>query len=78
MYATSITVAWNIAPSVALGILENIIADLGKGNELPIEDAGEGLLIKVIPKLEELAKVDAKIAKPEEFKREVEKLRKER
>ncbi|MGQ9597632.1 MAG: AbrB/MazE/SpoVT family DNA-binding domain-containing protein [Thermoproteota archaeon] len=48
-----------------------------EGDELLIEDTSEGLLIKVIPKLEELAGIDAKIAKPEDVKKELEKLREE-
>lgn len=48
-----------------------------EGDRLLIEDAGEGLMIKVIPRLEELAGVDAEVARPEEVKKEVEKLREE-
>ena len=48
-----------------------------EGDRLLIEDTGEGLMIKVIPRLEELAGVDAEVARPEEVKKEVEKLREE-
>jgi len=48
-----------------------------EGDELLVEDAGEGLLFKKIPKLEELAGVDAKFGKVEEIKQELEKLREE-
>ncbi|MBO3808327.1 MAG: AbrB/MazE/SpoVT family DNA-binding domain-containing protein [Candidatus Brockarchaeota archaeon] len=48
-----------------------------EGDKLLIEDAKEGLIIKIIPRLEELAGVDAEIAKPEEVKKEIEKLREE-
>jgi len=48
-----------------------------EGDELVVEDTGEGLLFKVLPKLEELAGVDAKFGKVEEIKQEIEKLREE-
>jgi len=48
-----------------------------EGDELMVEATEEGLLIKVIPKLEELAGIDAKFGKPEEIKKEIEKLREE-
>jgi len=48
-----------------------------EGDELVVEDTGEGLLFKVIPKLEELAGIDAKFGKVEEIKQEIEKLREE-
>ncbi len=48
-----------------------------EGDELLIEDTGKGLMIKVIPRLEELAGIDAKFAKAEEIKKEIEKLREE-
>jgi AbrB family looped-hinge helix DNA binding protein len=48
-----------------------------EGDELLIEDSGKGLIIKVIPRLEELAGVDAEFGKAEEIKKEIEKLREE-
>lgn len=48
-----------------------------EGDELVVEDTGEGLLFKVLPKLEELAGIDAKFGKVEEIKQEIEKLREE-
>jgi AbrB family looped-hinge helix DNA binding protein len=48
-----------------------------EGDELLIEDSGKGLTIKVIPRLEELAGVDAEFGKAEEIKKEIEKLREE-
>lgn len=48
-----------------------------EGDELLVEATDEGLLFKVIPRLEDLAGVDAKYGKVEELKRELEKLREE-
>jgi len=48
-----------------------------EGDELVVESTERGLLLKVIPRLEELAGVDAGFGKVEEIKREVEKLREE-
>ncbi|KPV64809.1 MAG: SpoVT / AbrB like domain protein [Candidatus Bathyarchaeota archaeon BA1] len=48
-----------------------------EGDELVVEAMEEGLLFKVIPKLEELAGVDAKFGKVEEIKQEIERLREE-
>jgi len=48
-----------------------------EGDELMVEATKGGLLIKVIPKLEELAGIDAKFGKTEEIKKEIEKLREE-
>lgn len=48
-----------------------------QGDELLVESTGEGLLFKVIPRLEDLAGVDAKFGRVEKIKREIEKLREE-
>lgn len=48
-----------------------------EGDELWVEATDDGLLLKVIPRLEDLAGVDAKYGKVEELKRELEKLREE-
>lgn len=48
-----------------------------EGDELLIESTEEGLLIKVIPRLEDLAGFDARFGKVEEIKREIEKIREE-
>lgn len=48
-----------------------------EGDELLVEATDEGLLFKVVPRLEDLAGVDAKYGKVEELKRELEKLREE-
>ncbi|MEM2642298.1 MAG: AbrB/MazE/SpoVT family DNA-binding domain-containing protein [Thermoproteota archaeon] len=48
-----------------------------EGDKLLIEETKEGLIIKIIPRLEELAGIDAGIAEPEEVKKEIEKLREE-
>jgi len=48
-----------------------------EGDELLVEATDEGLLFKVIPRLEDLAGVDAKYGNVEELKRELEKLREE-
>lgn len=48
-----------------------------EGDELLVESTEEGVLFKVIPRLEDLAGVDAKFGKVEEVKREIEKLREE-
>ena len=48
-----------------------------EGDELVVESTEDGLLFKVIPRLEELAGVYAEFGDVEEIKREVEKLREE-
>jgi len=48
-----------------------------EGDELVVEPTKTGLLLKVIPKLEEMAGVDARFGKVEEIKQKVEKLREE-
>jgi len=48
-----------------------------EGDELIVESAEEGLLLKVIPKLEDLAGAYSKFGKVEEIKQEIEKLREE-
>jgi len=48
-----------------------------KGDELVVEPTENGLLLKVIPKLEELAGAYAEFGGAEETKREVDKLREE-
>jgi len=46
-----------------------------EGDELMVEATEQGLLFKVIPKLEEMAGIDAKHGKVEEIKKEIDKLR---
>lgn len=48
-----------------------------EGDELVVELTEEGLLFRVIPRLEELAGVDAGFGRIEEIKGEIEKLREE-
>ena len=48
-----------------------------EGDEMMVEATEEGLLFKVIPKLEELAGAYSKFGKVEEIKQEIEKLREE-
>ena len=48
-----------------------------EGDELMVEATEQGLLFKVIPKLEEMAGIDAKHGKVEEIKKEIDKLREE-
>lgn len=48
-----------------------------EGDELVVESTEDGLLFKVIPRLEDLAGVYAKFGNVEEIKREIEKLREE-
>ncbi len=48
-----------------------------EGDELLVESTEDGVLFKVIPKLEDLAGVYAKFGNVEEIKREIEKLREE-
>jgi AbrB family looped-hinge helix DNA binding protein len=48
-----------------------------EGDELLVEATEQGILFKPIPKLEDLAGVDAQYGTPEELKKELEKLREE-
>jgi len=48
-----------------------------EGDELMVESTGEGLLFRVIPRLEESAGVYSKFGKVEEIKKEIERLREE-
>ena len=48
-----------------------------EGDELLVEATRDGVLFKVIPKIEELAGVDSEFGSVEEVKREIEKLREE-
>lgn len=48
-----------------------------EGDQLVVESTEEGLLFKVIPKLEELAGAYAKLGKVDEIKREIESIREE-
>ena len=50
---------------------------IDEGDKLVVEDTQEGLLFKVVPRLDELAGVDANFGKVEEVKKEIEKLREE-
>ena len=48
-----------------------------EGDQLLVEATKEGLLLKEIPKLENMAGVDAKYGKVEEIKKEIDKMREE-
>ncbi len=48
-----------------------------EGDELLIEDSRDGLVIKVVPKLYDLAGIDAKYGRVKEVKQELERLREE-
>lgn len=48
-----------------------------EGDQLLVEATKEGLLLKVIPKLENMAGIDAKYGKVEEIKKEIDKMREE-
>ncbi|MCK4474301.1 AbrB/MazE/SpoVT family DNA-binding domain-containing protein [Candidatus Bathyarchaeota archaeon] len=48
-----------------------------EGDELLVESTKEGVLFKVIPRLEDLAGADARFGRVEEIKREIKKLREE-
>lgn len=48
-----------------------------EGDELLVVKTREGILIKVIPRLEELAGVDAEFGDVKEVKREIERVREE-
>jgi AbrB family looped-hinge helix DNA binding protein len=48
-----------------------------EGDRLWVEVTEKGILFKPIPRLEDLAGVDAKYGTPEEIKKEIDKLREE-
>jgi AbrB family looped-hinge helix DNA binding protein len=48
-----------------------------EGNQLMVEATEEGLLFRPIPRLEDMAGVDAEYGKVEEIKKQVDKLREE-
>ena len=48
-----------------------------EGDELIVEATEKGILFKPIPKLEEMAGIDAAYGTPEEIKKEIDKLREE-
>jgi antitoxin PrlF len=48
-----------------------------EGDELLVEATEKGILFRPIPKLEDLAGIDAQYGTPEELKKELEKLREE-
>jgi AbrB family looped-hinge helix DNA binding protein len=48
-----------------------------EGDKLLVESTKDGLLFKVIPKLEESAGIDSKFGNPEEIKQKIDKLREE-
>jgi AbrB family looped-hinge helix DNA binding protein len=48
-----------------------------EGDELVVESTKEGLLFRVVPKLEEMAGAYSKFGKVEEIKKEIEKQREE-
>jgi len=48
-----------------------------EGDRLMVEATEQGILLKVIPKLEDMAGVDAKYGRVEEIKKEIDKLREE-
>jgi antitoxin PrlF len=48
-----------------------------EGDKLVVEATEKGILFKTVPRLEDLAGVDAKYGSPEEIKKEIDKLREE-
>jgi AbrB family looped-hinge helix DNA binding protein len=48
-----------------------------EGDELIVEETNNGILFKAIPRLEEMAGIDADFCNPEEVKRKIDKLREE-
>ncbi len=48
-----------------------------EGDQLMVEATEKGILFRPIPRLEDMAGVDAKYAKVEEIKKEIDKLREE-
>lgn len=51
--------------------------DIKEGDELLVEATDQGVLFKPIPRLEDMAGVDAKYGKVEEIKKHADKLREE-
>ena len=51
--------------------------DIKEGDELLVEATDQGVLFKPIPRLEDMAGVDAKYGKVEEIKKRIDKLREE-
>ncbi len=51
--------------------------DIKEGDELLVEATDQGVLFKPIPRLEDMAGVDAKYGKVEEIKKHIDKLREE-
>jgi AbrB family looped-hinge helix DNA binding protein len=51
--------------------------EIKEGDELIVEATEKGILFKPIPKLEDMAGIDAKFGTPEEIKKEIDKLREE-
>jgi AbrB family looped-hinge helix DNA binding protein len=48
-----------------------------EGDKLVVEATEQGILFKPIPKLEDMAGIDAEYGAPEEIKKEIDKLREE-
>lgn len=48
-----------------------------EGDDILVEDEDGKIVIRIIPKIEELAGIDTEFGTPEEMKAEVERLRKE-
>ena len=48
-----------------------------EGDRLVVEATEKGVLFKIVPRLEDMAGVDAKYGTPEEIKKEIDKLREE-
>ena len=48
-----------------------------EGDELIVEATDKGILFKPIPKLEDMAGIDAEYGTPEEIRKEIDKLREE-
>ena len=51
--------------------------EIKEGDELIVEATEKGILFKPIPKLEDMAGIDAEFGTPEELKKEIDKLREE-
>jgi antitoxin PrlF len=51
--------------------------EITDGDELIVEATEKGILFKPIPKLEDMAGIDAEFGTPEEIKKEIDKLREE-
>jgi len=50
---------------------------INEGDDLLVEEAGQGLLVRRVPGLLDLAGVDAKYGTPEEAKKAIERMREE-